>query len=172
MKILKIRTKGIAATLLGTTSVGALALIVTTSMLLAADEYNTTNGLTLNGYGLGFHGIDTVSMIENREMVTGTAQFAIVHDGVEYYFASQASMNTFSTDPDAYLPQFGGFCALGVALKKKLDGDPRYADIRDGKLYVFVNDDIYQKYLEDPEGTIANAEAAWPGIRDVAVQDL
>lgn len=42
----------------------------------------------------------------------------------------------------------------------------------DGKLYLFVNGAIFQKYKENPEEILAEAERRWPGIRHKAVDEL
>ena len=107
---------------------------------------------------------------ENPEM--GNATYTSTHDGVDYYFASQAAQATFEADPTAHLPQFGGFCAFGVYVGKKLDGDVRYADIVDDKLYLFVNEDIFKKYLEDKETVIQGALAKWTDIHHTPVGSL
>ena len=75
-------------------------------------------------------------------------------------------------NPEAHLPQFGGFCAFGVFVGKKLDGDVRFADIVDGKLYLFVNAAIFEKYLEDKAAVIEGAHEKWPGIVNTPVSDL
>lgn len=141
----------------------AISLALATAAF-AADEYNVNNGLTLTGHPLGMHGIDPVSMFAGAAPALGDAGFTSTHDGVDYYFGSAKAQSAFDTDPTAYLPQFGGFCAFGVYVGKKLDGDVRYADIVDGKLYLFVNAAIFEKYLEDKEAVIAGADAKWPGI--------
>lgn len=138
----------------------------------AADEYNVTNGLTLGGNPLGMHGVDPVSMFQGNAPTQGEAVHTSTHDGVDYYFASAGAQQAFEADAEAYLPQFGGFCAFGVYVGKKLDGDVRYVDIVGGKLYLFVNAAILEKYLENPEQVIAGADAKWPGIVNTAVSDL
>lgn len=151
----------------------ALAVsIAIAGVAFAADEYNVSNGLTLNGQPLGFHGVDVVEMSTDSRLINGAAAHAASHDGVEYYFATADAKATFESDPEAYLPQFGGFCALGIAVNKKLDGNPRFADVRDGKLYVFVNQTIYNKYKEDPVGTIATAEENWKTIQNTPIAEL
>ena len=62
--------------------------------------------------------------------------------------------------------------AFAVAKGKKFDGDPMFADIVDGKLYLFVNDAIFQMYLADKENILRKAEETWPKIRSTAVGDL
>ncbi|WP_294607240.1 YHS domain-containing (seleno)protein [uncultured Roseovarius sp.] len=138
----------------------------------AADEYNVVNGHTLAGQPLGLHGVDPVSMFGDQRPLTGDASLTASHDGIDYYFASAATKQAFEVNPTSYLPQFGGFCAFGVFVGKKLDGDVRYVDIVDGKLYLFVNAAILAKYREDPEAVIAGAKAKWPGIVNTPVNDL
>lgn len=138
----------------------------------AADEYNVVNGLTLTGNNLGMHGIDPVSMFEGNAPMIGDAAQTSEHDGVDYYFASAETKGRFDADPASFLPQFGGFCAFGVFVGKKLDGDVRYADIVDGKLYLFVNASIFEKYLENKEEVITGAFEKWPGMRATPISDL
>lgn len=138
----------------------------------AADEVNVGNGLTLNGNPLGMHGVDPVSMFESSAPTQGNAVHTSTYDGVDYYFTSAEAKASFDAAPEQYLPQFGGFCAFGVQVGKKLDGDVRYADIVEGKLYLFVSAATLEKYLEDPEAVIAGANAKWPGIVNTPVSDL
>lgn len=156
-------------------SLSAVALTVTLALIspaMAADEYNVSNGITLTGNPLGLHGVDPVSMFDGEAPRIGDAVYTTAHDGVDYYFATQEAQQSFDADPGAYLPQFGGFCAFGVYKGKKLDGDVRYADIVDGKLYLFVNAAIFEKYLENKEEVLAVAHDTWPGIRTTPVDDL
>ncbi len=138
----------------------------------AADEYNVTNGYTQDGAGLGVHGVDTVVLSTMSAVAPGEASHAVIHDGVTYYFASDLTAERFKSDPERYLPQYGGFCAYAVALGKKLDGDPRYADVVDGKLYLFVNAAVFQRYLADKEKTLRMAEEKWSTIQHSKVEDL
>jgi YHS domain-containing protein len=148
------------------------AILTAASPAFAADEYNVANGLTLTGNPLGMHGIDPVSVFEGDAPRLGDAVHTAAHDGVDYYFVSAEALARFKADPEAHLPQFGGFCAYGVYVGKKLDGDVRYADIVDGKLYLFVNAAIFAKYLENKDAVIAGAFAKWPEIRSTPVEAL
>lgn len=150
----------------------AAAAMALSTAAFAADEYNVGNGLTLTGNPLGMHGIDPVSMFEADSPTIGDAVFTSEYDGVDYYFASAEAQAEFDAAPAEHLPQFGGFCAFGVFKGKKLNGDVRYADIVDGKLYLFVNAAIFEMYLEDREAVIAGAYDLWPGIRDTPISDL
>lgn len=138
----------------------------------AVDEHNVSAGLTAAGAPLGLHGVDPAAFIEIGNRIDGRAQFATVTDGVTYYFASQQNLDAFTASPDAYLPQNGGFCTYGVSKGKKFDGNPKYAAVIDGKLYVFLNEEIFQLFQQDRAGTIAKAAENWQRIEHVAVAEL
>jgi len=70
------------------------------------------------------------------------------------------------------MPQYSGFCAFAVGIGQKLDDDPRYADIVDGKLWLFVNAAAFAKYKETPEDTLAKAAEMWPTIKHAAAGSL
>ena len=42
----------------------------------------------------------------------------------------------------------------------------------DGKLYLNVNADVFQKWAEDVPGNIAKADSNWPLIKDLAPNAL
>ena len=138
----------------------------------ATDEYNVSNGVTTAGASLGLHGVDAVTLSTLNAVAEGDAAHTVVQNGVAYYFASAESARRFKAEPERYMPQYGGFCAFAVALGKKFDGDPRFADIVDGKLYLFVNAEVFEKYKKDSKRILAKAEATWPSIQHTAVEDL
>ena len=154
------------------TSVILASMAVAAPAAFAADEYNVSSGLTAAGAPLGLHGVDPVEFIATENPVEGTAAYTSVHDGVAYYFTNAANQAAFEADPAAYLPQNGGFCTFGVSVGKKFDGDPEYHAVIDGKLYVFLNKEIYQAFNKDRAGTIKNASYKWKEIRSTAVGDL
>lgn len=150
----------------------AVAAAFSAAPALAADENNVAPGLTAAGAPLGLHGVDPVAFIKLDNRVEGRAEYTAVHDGVAYYFATQANMREFKRSPEQFVPQNGGFCTYGVSVGKKFDGDPQFADVRDGKLYVFLNEEIYNAYQADQAGTIAKAETQWEQIRHTAASEL
>lgn len=154
------------------TAVAISALTLSSVSAFAADETNVSSGITTAGAPLGLHGVDAVALITANDVTEGDAKHTVVVDGAAYYFSSAATARQFKAAPQQYLPQYGGFCAFAVALGKKFDGDPRYADIVDGKLYLFVNEEIFEKYKKDSVRILAKAEAKWPDIQHTAVKDL
>ena len=159
-----IKTLIATAALVGALSAGSAAF--------AADEYNVSTGTTVSGLGVALRGNDAVALATGLEVMAGQAVFTVEHDGVAYYFSSEATMQRFAANPESYLPQYGGFCALGVAKGKKLDANPRFADIVDGKLYVFLNAAVFEAYQKDKEGILAQAAANWPAMHHLTVAEV
>lgn len=150
----------------------AAQLIAVASPALAVEENNVSNGLTAAGAPLGLHGVDPVAFVTLGNRIDGTAKFTAVHDGVAYYFTSQENLDAFTANPGRFTPQNGGYCTFGVSVGKKFDGDPRYAAVVDGKLYVFLNEDILKAFQKDQAGTISKAATNWRTIRSVAAAEL
>lgn len=150
-------------------SVGAMLMI---PGALAADEHNVVPGLTAAGAPLGLHGVDPVAFVDLGNRSAGSAQYAAVHDGVAYYFSSKENKERFTKSPQQYAPQNGGFCTFGVSVGKKFDGNPRFASVIDGKLYVFLNENIYKMFQNDKQGTISKAKAQWGKIQHTAAVEL
>ena len=108
-------------------------------------------------------GYDPVSFFRG-EGVKGSKRFTAEHDGAEFRFASQENLDAFLSDPDRYAPQFGGYCAWAVAEGKLAPGDPAFATVVDGKLYLNFNQQVQDTWNTDRAGFIARAEANWPAI--------
>ena len=104
--------------------------------------------------------------------IDGSAKHTATHDSVAYYFVPAEDLQAFEKAPVKFVPQNGGFCTFGVSVGKKFDGNPRVATVRDGKRYVFLNEDILKEYLKDPQGTIAKAKKNWRDIEHKAATSL
>jgi YHS domain-containing protein len=139
---------------------------------LAVDEVNVSTGATIAGPGLAVHGHDVVAYFTDGAPTLGSAEFSAVYEDATYRFASEENLDAFEADPAKYVPAYGGFCAYGVAVGKKFDGDPRFWKVVDGRLYLNLNRDIQATWTEDIPGNIVEANANWAEIRSVAVGDL
>lgn len=159
-------------------AVGLSATLFSATMLTLAPtpahayDVNARSAVNVDAESVGLHGYDPVAYFKEGAAVKGMAAFNAKHGGVTYYFANPQDRDAFKANPAQYEPQFGGFCAMGVALGRKLDGDPQAWRIVDGKLYLNVNKDIQKKWLEDVPGHISKAKQEWPGIKDKAPKDL
>lgn len=83
-----------------------------------------------------------------------------------YRFASAANRDAFQQEPARYIPQYGGFCAMGTAMGLKLDVDPQAWRIVNNKLYLNLNKDVQKKWLSDVPGHISQTNRKWTEIKD------
>lgn len=146
------------------------AALITTATSYAYDE-TSTSSINVDTAHVILKGYDAVSYFQGKPMM-GDKKYAVEHEGAMYYFTSAANMKAFQGDAAHFAPQFGGFCAMGTALGKKLDVDPNSYKVVDGKLYLNVNADVFKKWSEDVPGNIAKANANWPSIKDKAPNTL
>lgn len=139
-----------------------------TLAILATLDRSWAAGVEVNAdaSGLALHGYDPVAYFELGQPTSGDPALSARHGGATYLFASAAHRDAFAAAPDRYAPQYGGFCALGTAMGKKLDGDPTLWRIVDGRLYLNVNAQAQEVWLRDVPGNIAKADAIWPTIKD------
>jgi len=87
---------------------------------------------------LGAGGFDLITYFEGSEgPKAGNEKFAHQVEGLTYHFVSQENLERFKKSPEEYLPQFGGWCAMSLALGRFLCPDHDNYKVEDGKLYIF-----------------------------------
>ena len=116
--------------------------------------------------GVAVHGYDPVSYFAAGAPAKGNAAITATHDGATYRFASTANRDAFVAEPEKYVPQFGGYCAMGVAVGGKYDVDPDAWRIVDGRLYLNKDAKTQRTWVKDVPGNIVRAVANWQKIRD------
>jgi YHS domain-containing protein len=125
-------------------------------------DYNTKKGFAAKGY-------DVVAYF-NNEAIKGSKTYVTTFDSVKYKFNSQKNLDTFLVNPEAYIPQYGGYCAYAIATNsKKVDVDPKTFEIRDGKLYLFYNswgNNTLKKWVKtNVKGLQEKADLHWEAIK-------
>jgi YHS domain-containing protein len=117
---------------------------------------------TDRGEDLMLLGHDPVAYFTVGKPVRGDPRFVASHEGVVYYFASDAHRQLFAASPAKYAPQYGGFCADGVAYGVKMGSDPTEFAIRDGRLFIFGDVVGREFWLLRPDWDIEHADRMWP----------
>ena len=138
----------------------------------SAYEVNTSTGMTLAGAPLAVHGYDQVAYFTEGRARAGKAAFSVKHGNAAYRFVSEANKKKFESNPERYVPQYGGYCAFGVAVGAKFDGDPTLFRVVDDKLYLNLNPAIQATWEKDIAGNIVKADGNWTQIRDKAPSEL
>ena len=106
-------------------------------------------------------GFDTVAFFTAERAVEGNPQYSFIWNGAKWYFSSAENMEKFKAAPDAYAPQFGGYCAWAVSKGYTADGDPNVWKIVDGKLYLNYNQQVKEKWEADEQQRIEEGKRNW-----------
>jgi YHS domain-containing protein len=115
--------------------------------------------------GHAIRGTDPVAYFTEGRPVPGDPAFAHDWMGATWIFASAANRDAFAADPEAYAPQYGGYCAWAVAEGYKAPIDPSAWSIVDDRLYLNYDRRIQSRWERDIPGFIARADANWPGLQ-------
>lgn len=137
-----------------------LTLVVASGALAQAGagvQNVDANGVILAGY-------DAVSYHAENKAVPGSAEFTATHAGAIYRFASAGHRDAFKANPGKYAPAYGGYCAMGVAVGKKLDVDPKAFTIANGTLFLNVNPNVRSMWARDIPGNNTKAEKNWAEV--------
>ena len=131
---------------------------------VSALRAQTTQDVNTDDSKIALQGYSPVSYVDLNLAQRGTKSFKSEHNGFSYYFINAEQKATFDANPQKYLPQFGGWCATGIAVGAKFRTDPNKFLVRGGKLYLFLYDlevDAKQLWLKDEKGMEKKARENW-----------
>ena len=106
-------------------------------------------------------GHDVVSYFTDGRHQMGSPAHKSVHKGVTFRFASAEHKKLFDAEPAKYIPQYGGYCANGIAYGIPWGGDADTWRIIDGKLFIFGGAGSRDAFLLDPKANVALADKYW-----------
>ena len=139
-----------------------LATITPLLLTFGALADHTVN--VAEGSRAALQGYDPVAFFTEGKPVQGNSEITAEYHGAVYSFASEANRDAFQGDPQAYAPQFGGYCAFGVTKGKLLPVEIDTWQISDGKLYLNLNQDVKETFNKNLEKNIEKADEKWVGI--------
>ena len=140
-----------------------LLTLAATLLPFAAFAGDATN---IDGRGIAIHGHDPVAYFVEGRPVVGKPEYRATVGAATYWFASEGNLQTFKADPSKYEPQYGGYCAYGVAQGHKPDIDPTAFRIVDGKLYLNLSPAVQKRWQEDIPVFIKRANQNWGALKD------
>jgi len=140
---------------------GIPAFLLLAAAALAANEPTLVN---TDSNGVVLHGYDPVAYFTQHAAVKGDGKYKAVYRGGTYYFASESNAKLFDKDPAQYAPQYGGYCAMGVAMGQLEDVDPKMFTIHDHKLLLQHNQKAHEMFVSNPDGFHKKADQQWPGL--------
>ncbi len=139
------------------TGVTTFLVLVTAAAICQSPNY-AVDGVAVNGY-------DVVAYFIDGKPVKGSAEFAFTLDSVQWLFSSREHLDLFKSDPERYLPQFGGWCAYGVSQNYKAPTEPDAWTIVNDKLYLNYNKKVRKMWLQDRDARIHTAEQNWTELK-------
>jgi YHS domain-containing protein len=142
-----------------------LASLFISSAAVAADLVNVDRhaSIALQGY-------DPVAFFTQGAPAKGDPSIQAEYQGAQYLFTSTENRDAFQKEPAKYAPQFGGYCAFGVAKGALFPVDASTWVIRDGKLYLNYSADVAKLFAKDTAALLRDAETNWPNLVKKHVQ--
>jgi hypothetical protein len=151
-----------------------VAALRSTRATLAAVAFLASCGASFAGNGVNtgylgnvaILGYDPVAYFTEGRATKGSPDITQKWLGTVWQFSSAQHRDAFASQPVRYAPQYGGFCALGVAIgEASANIDPEAWRIVDGKLYLFSGKEgLEEDFDSDPAAVTAKADAKWPMI--------
>lgn len=151
----------------------ALALAFTLGLIgsaVAGEQYIDATGFAVSGY-------DVVSYFDLPQSglgqpqpapLPGNAAITAEFNGATFAFATVENRDAFLANPGAFVPQYDGHCAYGVAKGGKVPGNPTLWRIVDGKLYLNITTAVVGFWEDDIAGNLQKSGANWPGLEPKA----
>ena len=141
------------------TQLSVIAAVLLSSVAFAASPINTlSGGLFDRQTGTAIRGYDSVAYFVDNKSVKGKEEFSTDWNGAKWLFFSKANLDLFKANPEKYAPQYGGYCAYGVAVDNLVSIEPDKFTIINGKLYLNYDADVQSTWRKSPEKYITEAD--------------
>ncbi|RXR28876.1 YHS domain-containing protein [Flavobacterium piscinae] len=118
----------------------------------------STNGMALNGY-------DMVDLVDHSTLQKGNKEIYYTYQETDWYFSSLENRNTFASNPEQYIPQYGGYCAYGMSKGYKAPTQIETWSIVEGKLYLNYNLEVKKIWINNQKDFIQQADKNWSTIQ-------
>jgi hypothetical protein len=122
--------------------------------------------IATDSFGVAIKGYDTVAYFTEGRAVKGNKEFEFMWHDAKWRFASAAHRDMFSATPGRYVPQFGGFCSMGIARDLTVAADPEVWKVVDGKLYLSYSKSSRDRFHKNLATNLKKAEENWAKMSD------
>ncbi len=106
-------------------------------------------------------GHDVVAYFTLGRHALGSNQFKSVYEGVTFRFSSAEHKALFDANPKKYQPEYGGYCANGIAYGIPWGGDADTWRLIDGRLFINGGPDSKAAFELDLKRNIELADRYW-----------
>lgn len=139
-------------------------LLLTAAALPIAGAAFAAEPPVYNLDGLAIQGYDAVAYFDGNGPVEGSADFTHDWMGSTWRFASASNRDAFAADPQAWAPQYGGYCAYAVSRGYTASTDPSAWSLYEGKLYLNYSRSVRLLWATNKSGNVAAGDANWPAV--------
>ncbi len=136
-------------------------LLISFLLAASASAADTLQYATGNG---AIDGFDPVSYFSENRPERGSPDITAEWNGAVWHFTTVNHRDAFLRDPERYAPQYGGFCALGMAHGGEVPTDPEAWTIWEGKLYLNMIHDVSITWRYNPDKLIERADKKWEAM--------
>lgn len=130
----------------------------------AAGALPTDRAMFYSGADGAINGYDVVAYFTMGAPTRGRADISVMWKGAIWRFVNLAHRDAFEANPRAFAPQYGGYCAYGVASGHRDATSPEAWAIVNGKLYLIRSRYVRAIWQSEMAEQIARANANWTAI--------
>jgi hypothetical protein len=137
-----------------------------TGTAFAGEQYIDQTGLAVSGYDVvSYFSLPQSAVGQPQQSpLAGSSAITADYNGATFAFATEANRDSFLANPAAFVPQYDGHCAFGVAKGGKVPANPTLWRIVDGKLYLNITKNVVGFWEEDIPGNLMKSETNWGGL--------
>ena len=140
----------------------AMVILIGLICTVSAREPEPVN---VDSRGLALRGYDPVAYFTEEKAVPGVEGIEAEHGGAVYRFAGAANREKFLENPEAYLPEYGGYCAWAVSRGISAGINPEAWTIQDGRLFLNFNRGTHRRFQKNIDENIEKADENWPKVK-------
>ena len=113
---------------------------------------------------MAIRGTDPVAYFTQGQAIAGDSEYETEWNDAVWRFSSAKNQELFESNPEAYAPQYGGYCAKALSEGNVVSTDPEAWKIVEDKLYLNYSPEVQQQWTQDIEGNIELADNMWPDV--------
>lgn len=130
---------------------------------MASASYATSPMIYAPG-GVAINGYDPVGYFTDAKPVLGKRNQAVMWKGAIWQFSSARNRVVFESDPWAFAPCFGGYCAFAMSHGRASTTAPNAWRIHNQKLFLIHDLKTREIWLRDIDANIERANHNWPAV--------
>ena len=129
----------IALLLLISFSISAQEVVRNTDILkkVTTEESIQLSPIQTNSQGVAIDGFDPVAYFDQDKAVKGSSEYNCEYLNTTWHFSSAENRDKFLSNPEKFVPQYGGYCAHSLTSNRIVYSNPESFVIRDDKLYLY-----------------------------------